>query len=91
MVASCIPPAPQQSAWRVAASAGLQFGEPSLTFGGQKSLVAVTFLIDMAGDIFISQMHVLICWSLPENQHGLLFWGSFTDSSKSISLYSSFF
>ena len=84
-------PAPQQLLWGVAASAGSRFGEPSLTFGGQKSLMAVAFLIDMAGDIFISQMQVLICWSLPENQHELLFWGFFMDSSKSISLYSSFF
>ena len=67
-----------------------KFWEPSFTFGGQKSLMAVTFL-DMAGDIFISQMHVLICWSLPGNQHELLFWGSFMDSSKSVSLYLSFF
>ena len=68
-----------------------KFWEPSFTFGGQKSLMAVTFLVDMAGDIFISQMHVLICWSLPGNQHELLFWGSFMDNSKSISLYLSFF
>ena len=32
--------------WGVAACAGLQFGEPSFTFGGQKSLMAVTFFID---------------------------------------------
>ena len=31
-LASCIVPAPQQSTQRVAASAGSQFGEPSLTF-----------------------------------------------------------
>ena len=29
----------------VAASAGLQFGEPSFTFGGQKLLMAGTFLV----------------------------------------------
>ena len=45
MAASRSPPAPQQSPWRVAASAGSQFGEPSLTFGDQKSLMAVTFLV----------------------------------------------
>ena len=45
-LASCIPPAPQQSLWGVAGSAGLQFWGPSFTFGGQKSLVAVTFLVD---------------------------------------------
>ena len=28
-----------------AASAGLQFGEPSFTFGGQRSLMAVRFLV----------------------------------------------
>ena len=47
---------------------GSQFGEPSFTFGGQKSLMAVTFLVygrryfmagDMAGDIFISQSKYL--------------------------------
>ena len=45
MAASCNPLASQQSPWRVAASAGSQFGEPSLTFGDQKSLMAVTFLV----------------------------------------------
>ena len=46
-LASGIPPVPQQSSWRGvgAASAGLQFEEPSFTFGGQKSLIAVTFLV----------------------------------------------
>ena len=43
-LASCIPPAPQQSRWGAAASCGLQFWEPSFTFEGQKSLMAVTFL-----------------------------------------------
>ena len=38
-------PAPQQSPWWVAASPGSKFWEPSLTFGGQKSLMAVTFLV----------------------------------------------
>jgi hypothetical protein len=51
-----------------AASVGSQFWEPSFTFGGQKSLMAVTFLVygrryfmagDMAGDIFISQSKYL--------------------------------
>ena len=42
---SCIPLAPQQSQVGVAASAGSQFGEPSFTFEGQKSLMAVTFLV----------------------------------------------
>ena len=41
-LASCIPPAPQLSPWGVAASAGSQFWKPSFTFGGQKSLMAVT-------------------------------------------------
>ena len=41
-LASCNPPAPQQSLWGVAV--GSQFGEPTFTFGGQKSLMAVTFL-----------------------------------------------
>ena len=41
-LASCTPPAPQQSLLGVAA--GSQFGEPAFTFGGQKSLMAVTFL-----------------------------------------------
>ena len=39
------PPAPQQSLWGLVASAGSQFWEPSFTFGGQKSLMAVTFLV----------------------------------------------
>ena len=43
--ASCIPPATQQSPWQVAASAGLQFWEPSFTSGGRKLLIAVTFLV----------------------------------------------
>ena len=33
----------------VAACAGLQFGEPSCTFGGQKSLMAVAFFMDWYG------------------------------------------
>ena len=33
----------------VAASAGLQSGEPSFTFGGQKLLMAVTFLVSSYG------------------------------------------
>ena len=45
MAASCISPAPQQSLWGVAASAGSQFWEPSFTFGGKKLLMTVTFLI----------------------------------------------
>ena len=48
-LASCISPAPQQSLLRVAALAGSQFWEPSFTFGGQKSLMAVTFLVDEYG------------------------------------------
>ena len=40
----------------VAKSAGSQFGEPSFTFGGQRSLMAVRVLfIDMAGGVFIPQ------------------------------------
>ena len=38
-------PTPQQLPWRLAASSGSPFGEPSFTFGGQKSLMAVTFLV----------------------------------------------
>ena len=45
MAASCIPPTPQQSPWGVAASTGSQFWEPSFTFGDQKSMMAVTFLV----------------------------------------------
>ena len=45
MAASCLLPAPQQSSWEVAVSAPSQFREPSFTFGGQKSLMAVTLLI----------------------------------------------
>ena len=47
MAAFCVPPAPalQQSSQRVAASTGSQFWEPSFTFGGQKLLMAVTFLV----------------------------------------------
>ena len=37
-------PAPKQLPWRVEASEGSQLGEPSFMFGGQKSLMAVTFL-----------------------------------------------
>ena len=45
-LASCIPPAPQQSPWgEVAAPPGLQFGGLLFTFGGQKSLMAVTFFV----------------------------------------------
>ena len=45
-LASCIPPAPQQSPWEeVAARPGLQFGGLLFTFGGQKSLMAVTFFV----------------------------------------------
>ena len=43
--ASCIPPVPLQSPWGVAAAARWQFGEASFTFGGQKPLMAVTFLV----------------------------------------------
>ena len=45
MAASCIPLAPQQSLRGVAASAGSKFWEPSFTFGGQKLLMVVTFLV----------------------------------------------
>jgi len=45
MAAPCIPPTPQRSPWEVAASIGSQFWEPSFTFGGQKLMVAVTFLV----------------------------------------------
>ena len=38
-----VSPAPHQSLWGVAASTGSQFGELSFTFGGQKSMMAVTF------------------------------------------------
>ena len=48
-LASCIPPAPQQSPWEVAASPESQFWESSFTFGGQKSLMTVTFLIYLYG------------------------------------------
>ena len=43
LAASCICQGPQQSPLGMAASTGLQFGEPSFAFGGKKSL--------MAGDI----------------------------------------
>ena len=57
MAASRIPPAPQQSLGGVVASPGSQAGEPSFTFGGQKSLRLWHFLFtNMAGDIFISQL-----------------------------------
>ena len=45
MAASCIPLAPQQSLRGVAASAGSKFWDPSFTFGGQKLLMVVTFLV----------------------------------------------
>ena len=45
----------------VSASTGSQFGEPSFTFGGQKSLMAVTFVVYWySGDIFISLLKHLI-------------------------------
>ena len=44
-LASCTPPAPQQAPWGMAASPGWKFWEPSFKFGGQKSLMAVTFLV----------------------------------------------
>ena len=47
------PPAPQQSLLGVVASVG-SFGESSFTFGGQESLITLTF--DIAGDIFISHL-----------------------------------
>ena len=51
-------PAPQQSLWW--ASDGSRFGEPSFTSGEQKSLMAVTFFINMAGHIFISDFKMLL-------------------------------
>ena len=44
-LASCIPLTPQQSLWRVVASFGSQFREPSIKFGGQKLLIAVILLV----------------------------------------------
>ena len=43
-LASCILPVPQQSLWGVAASMWSQFWESLFSFGGQKLLMAVTFL-----------------------------------------------
>ena len=45
MAASCILPAPQESPRGFAASVGSQFCEPSFTFEGQISMMAVTFLV----------------------------------------------
>ena len=59
MAASCNPPASQQSLWRVAASAGSQFGEPSLTFGDQKSLMAVKFLVYWYGRRYFHSTNVI--------------------------------
>ena len=44
-LASCIPPAPQQLPCGLRVSPGLQFWETSFTFGGQKLLMAMTFLV----------------------------------------------
>ena len=57
-------PAPQQLLWGVAASAGSRFGEPSLTFGGQKSLMAVTFLVCWCGRRYFHST-----WSYLRNEH----------------------
>ena len=46
---SCILPGPQRSLWGLVASAGSQLWEPSFTFGGQKSLMTVTFLVSWHG------------------------------------------
>ena len=43
------PHTPQQSPWRGVASVGLKFWKPSFTFGGQKSLTAVTHLAKQYG------------------------------------------
>ena len=54
-LASCMPPASQQSpwwwwlVWGLATPGGSQFGELTFTFGGQKSLMAVTFFVDWYG------------------------------------------
>ena len=40
-----LPSPPQQTLWGVAAFVGSQFGEPTFTFVGQKSLMAMTFLV----------------------------------------------
>ena len=57
-LASWIFPAPQQSPKGLAASSGSQFWEPSFTFGGQKSLMAVTFLIYWYGRRHFSQVQI---------------------------------
>ena len=57
-------PAPQQLLWGVAASARSWFGEPSLTFGGQKSLMAVTFLVCWCGRRYFHST-----WSYLRNEH----------------------
>ena len=45
----------------VSASTGLQFGQLSITFGGQKSPMAVTFVVYWySGDIFITLLKHLI-------------------------------
>ena len=56
-------PSSWESPWErgVSASTGLQFGQLSFTFGGQKSLMAVTFVVYWySGDIFISPLKHLI-------------------------------
>ena len=67
-LASCIPLAPQQSPWVVAASPGWKFWEPSFTFGGQKSRMAVTFLVYQYWQEIFS-FHSPICLSLPFSLH----------------------
>ena len=47
--ATCIPPAPQQSPWGVAASTGSQFWEPSFTLEGQRSLMALILFVYLYG------------------------------------------
>ena len=75
MTASCIPPAPQQSPWGMAASAGLQFWKPSFTVGGQKFLMAVTFLVYWYDrryfhfTHFCPSSHGLITYTSCSNQH----------------------
>ena len=56
MAAPCVPPAPQQSPWRVTASAGLSFGSPHSHLEARNRWWLWHFLfIDLAVEIFISQ------------------------------------
>ena len=72
MAASCLLPALQQSPWGVAVSTPSQSGELSFTFGGQKSLMAGTFLIYWYGRRYLHftlQRCAVLQFSFPNSSY----------------------